>query len=107
MIPRDTAATGLALLAFFGAGHDHFDGRYRDTVRRGLEFLISVQKPDGDLFLPSEAFLPFADTIEAAAELNIRTIVQPGGSKNDEAVIAACDGAGITMIFTGTRHFKH
>lgn len=53
-LDSDTAATGLALLAFFGAGHDHFDGRYRDTVRRGLEFLISVQKPDGDLFLPAD-----------------------------------------------------
>ena len=56
-VPRldsDTAATGLALLAFFGAGHDHFDGRHRDTVRRGLEFLVSVQRPDGDLFLPAD-----------------------------------------------------
>jgi hypothetical protein len=53
-LDSDTAATGLALLAFFGAGHDHFDGTYRDTVRRGLEFLISVQKPDGDLFVPAD-----------------------------------------------------
>jgi hypothetical protein len=53
-LDSDAAATGLALLAFFGAGHDHFAGEYRDTVRRGLEFLISVQKPDGDLFLPSD-----------------------------------------------------
>ncbi|MBM4022179.1 MAG: hypothetical protein FJ284_08050 [Planctomycetes bacterium] len=53
-LDSDTAATGLALLCFFGAGHDHFDGKHRDTVRRGLEFLISVQKPDGDLFLPTD-----------------------------------------------------
>ena len=53
-LDSDTAATGLALLAFFGAGHDHFDGKYRDTVRRGLEFLISVQRPNGDLFLPAD-----------------------------------------------------
>ena len=53
-LDSDTAATGLALLCFFGAGHDHFDGPYRDAVRRGLEFLISVQKPDGDLFLPAD-----------------------------------------------------
>jgi hypothetical protein len=50
----DTAATGLAILSFLGAGHDHFGGRHRDTVRRGLEFLLSVQKPDGDLYLPSD-----------------------------------------------------
>ena len=50
----DTAATGLAILSFLGAGHDHFDGKHRDTVRRGLEFLLSVQKPDGDLYVPSD-----------------------------------------------------
>ena len=53
-LDSDTAATGLALLAFFGAGHDHFEGTHRDVVRRGLEFLVSVQKPDGDLFLPAD-----------------------------------------------------
>ncbi len=50
----DTAATGLALLGFLGAGHDHFDGPHRDTVRRGLEFLLAAQKPDGDLYLPAD-----------------------------------------------------
>ena len=53
-LDSDTAATGLALLCFLGAGHDHFEGEHRDTVRRGLEFLISVQRPDGDLFLPAD-----------------------------------------------------
>jgi hypothetical protein len=50
----DTAATGLAILSFLGAGHDHFGGEHRDTVRRGLEFLLAVQKADGDLYLPSD-----------------------------------------------------
>jgi len=53
-LQSDTAATGLALLSFFGAGHDHFDGPHSDTVRRGLEFLLSVQKEDGDLYLPAD-----------------------------------------------------
>jgi hypothetical protein len=53
-LASDTAATGLALLAFLGAGHDHFDGPRRDTVRRGLEFLLTVQKPDGDLYIPAD-----------------------------------------------------
>jgi hypothetical protein len=56
-VPRldsDTAATGLALLCFLGAGHDHFSGPHRDTVRRGLEFLASIQRDDGDLFLPAD-----------------------------------------------------
>ncbi len=53
-LESDTAATGLALLCFLGAGHDHFDGPHRDTVRRGIEFLLAVQKPDGDLYLPAD-----------------------------------------------------
>jgi hypothetical protein len=50
----DTAATGLAILSFLGAGHDHFGGKHRDTVRRGLEFLLAMQKDDGDLYVPAD-----------------------------------------------------
>lgn len=50
-IQADTAATGMALLAFLGAGYDHLDDQYRHHVARGLEFLISHQKPDGDLYV--------------------------------------------------------
>ena len=46
----DTAATGLAPLAFLGAGYTHEQGPYRDVVRRGLDHLLSQQKPNGDLF---------------------------------------------------------
>ena len=53
-LQSDTAATGLALLTFLGAGYDHFDGRHREVVRRGLEWLGSVQKADGDLFVPAD-----------------------------------------------------
>jgi hypothetical protein len=55
----DTAATGLAILSFLGAGYDHFGGKHQDTVRRGLEFLLSIQKPDGDLYLPAD---PLSDS---------------------------------------------
>ena len=47
----DTAATGLALLAFLGAGYDHFDDKYHDNVRRGLESLLSHQRADGELYV--------------------------------------------------------
>jgi hypothetical protein len=51
----DTAATGLALLAFFGAGYDHYDDDYAEQIRNGLQYLLKIQKPDGDLFLPMDA----------------------------------------------------
>ncbi len=55
----------------------------------------------------SDAFFPFADCVEAAAKAGITAIIQPGGSVRDDESIAACDKAGIAMVFTGMRHFKH
>lgn len=55
----------------------------------------------------SDAFFPFADSIEAAAAAGISAIIQPGGSVNDKEVIEAANKYGIAMIFTGVRHFKH
>ena len=57
--------------------------------------------------LASEAFLPFADNVELAAEAGIATIIQPGGSVRDPEVIAAANKHGIAMLFTAIRHFKH
>ena len=57
--------------------------------------------------LASDAFFPFADNIELAAEAGITAIVQPGGSIRDDEVIAAADKAGLAMVFTGVRHFRH
>ncbi|HEY7906959.1 MAG TPA: bifunctional phosphoribosylaminoimidazolecarboxamide formyltransferase/IMP cyclohydrolase, partial [Wenzhouxiangella sp.] len=57
--------------------------------------------------MASEAFFPFADSIEAATSVGVRCIIQPGGSVRDEEVIAACNDADIAMAFTHRRHFKH
>ncbi len=57
--------------------------------------------------LASDAFFPFPDNIELAAEAGITAIAQPGGSVRDEEVIAAADKAGLAMVFTGVRHFRH
>ena len=57
--------------------------------------------------MASDAFFPFRDGIDVAAEYGIKAIVQPGGSKRDEEVIAAADEHGMTMAFTGMRHFRH
>src|SRR5690606_23747185 len=55
----------------------------------------------------SDAFFPFDDGPKVLAEAGVKAIVQPGGSVRDEDVIAACEAAGITLYFTGTRHFYH
>ena len=57
--------------------------------------------------LASDAFFPFADGLEAAIAAGVTAAVQPGGSVRDEEVIAAADRAGVAMLFTGTRHFRH
>ncbi len=70
-----------------------------------------AHKKAGDLaqgaVMASDAFFPFADGIEAAHAAGITAVVQPGGSKRDDEVVAACDAHGIAMVFTGVRHFKH
>jgi len=57
--------------------------------------------------MASDAFFPFRDGVDAAAESGITAIIQPGGSIRDQEVIKAADDAGIAMIFTGIRHFRH
>jgi phosphoribosylaminoimidazolecarboxamide formyltransferase/IMP cyclohydrolase len=57
--------------------------------------------------MASDAFFPFRDGIDAAAAAGIKAVIQPGGSMRDNEVIAAADEAGIAMVFTGVRHFRH
>ena len=57
--------------------------------------------------MATDAFFPFRDSIDAAAEGGISAVVQPGGSMRDDEVIAAADEHGIAMVFTGERHFRH
>jgi phosphoribosylaminoimidazolecarboxamide formyltransferase/IMP cyclohydrolase len=57
--------------------------------------------------MASDAFFPFADSVEMAAAAGVRAIIQPGGSRRDDESIAACDAVSMPMIFTNYRHFKH
>jgi phosphoribosylaminoimidazolecarboxamide formyltransferase/IMP cyclohydrolase len=57
--------------------------------------------------MASDAFFPFRDGLDAAISAGVTAVAQPGGSKGDDAVIAAADEAGIAMVFTGVRHFRH
>lgn len=63
--------------------------------------------PVEDAVMASDAFFPFRDGIDNAAKVGISCIIQPGGSIRDEEVIAAADEHGMTMVFTGMRHFRH
>jgi len=57
--------------------------------------------------LASDAFFPFPDGLETATAAGVTAAIQPGGSVRDEAVIATANRAGVAMVFTGTRHFRH
>ena len=72
--------------------------------------IIAGRKAEGrqmDGVVASDAFFPFPDAVEKAAELGVKAIIQPGGSIRDDKVIEACDKLGIAMVFTGKRHFRH
>ncbi len=84
-----------------GAGQMNRVDACEIACKKSLEF------KDGEKFLASDAFFPFADNIEIAASYNIKAIIAPGGSMRDEEVIAKADEKGIALYFIETRHFKH
>ena len=72
--------------------------------------IIAIRKSNGRCkgsICASDAFFPKEDAIQEAKKAGITSIIQPGGSIRDESVIKSCDEAGISMVFTGARHFKH
>ncbi len=71
-----------------------------------IAFKNSAEDPKG-CSMGSDAFFPFPDNVDQAAKHGVACIIQPGGSKKDDEVIAAADRCGIAMVFTGKRHFKH
>jgi phosphoribosylaminoimidazolecarboxamide formyltransferase/IMP cyclohydrolase len=76
-----------------------------DSVRLSLE-KCRLESPAGSV-LASDAFFPFADGPELAIEAGITAVIQPGGSIRDDEVVAAADEAGIAMVMTHRRHFRH
>jgi len=72
------------------------------TEAAGLSELLTK-----DCVVASDAFFPFADGLLAAVEAGAKAVIQPGGSMRDDEVIKAADEAGIAMVFTGVRHFRH
>jgi len=86
-----------------GAGQMSRIDSTKIALRKAKEAGLSTQ----GAIMASDAFFPFADSIEMAAEAGITAIIQPGGSMRDEEVIAAAAAANIAMVFTNLRHFWH
>jgi len=86
-----------------GAGQMNRVDSVRIAAMRAERFNLPVEGSA----LASDAFFPFRDNVDEAAKLGVSAIIQPGGSIKDEESIAAADEHGITMAFTGIRHFKH
>lgn len=78
-----------------------------DSVAIAQQKAKQVGYTTAECVMASDAFFPFTDSVEQAAAAGITAIIQPGGSIRDAEVIAAADAAGIAMIFTGMRHFRH
>lgn len=94
VVARDGAAVGI------GAGDQSRVGAARRAITQAGD------RSRGAV-AASDAFFPFADGVEALAAAGIAAVVEPGGSRNDDEVIAAADAAGMAMVFTGSRHFRH
>jgi phosphoribosylaminoimidazolecarboxamide formyltransferase/IMP cyclohydrolase len=67
----------------------------------------AIEVPLAETAVASDAFFPFADGPQAAIDAGATSVIQPGGSKRDAEVIEACDAAGVPMVFTKRRHFRH
>jgi phosphoribosylaminoimidazolecarboxamide formyltransferase / IMP cyclohydrolase len=78
-----------------------------DSVRLAVEKAAQADRPLEGAVMASDAFFPFADGPQLAIDAGVRAIVQPGGSQRDPDVVAACDAAGVAMVFTSRRHFRH
>ena len=101
---KDAATTGI------GAGQMSRVDSARIAAWKGAEAAraAGLERPltEGGV-VASDAFFPFADGLEAAIAAGATAVIQPGGSMRDAEVIAAADRAGVAMVLTGMRHFRH
>ena len=100
LIARDGAAVGV------GMGQVNRLDSARLAVERANTLDEGRNRSNGAV-AASDAFFPFADGFQILADAGVKAVVQPGGSIRDDEVVAAAKEAGVTMYFTGTRHFSH
>jgi phosphoribosylaminoimidazolecarboxamide formyltransferase/IMP cyclohydrolase len=98
---KDGATVGI------GAGQMSRVDSARIAARKALDAQSSGGAGTKGSVVASDAFFPFADGLEALIEAGATAVIQPGGSVKDAEVIAAADAAGLAMVFTGIRHFRH
>jgi len=101
---RDQMTVGI------GAGQMNRRDSARIAAIRAAEAAEGASEPESlakGSVVASDAFFPFADGLLAAAEAGATAVIQPGGSKRDQEVTDAADEAGLAMVFTGERHFRH
>jgi phosphoribosylaminoimidazolecarboxamide formyltransferase / IMP cyclohydrolase len=94
VIVRDSAAVGV------GAGDQSRVGAAERAVARAGDRAVGG-------VAASDAFFPFRDGLDVLAAAGVTAIVEPGGSRNDPELITAADEHGISLVFTGERHFRH
>jgi phosphoribosylaminoimidazolecarboxamide formyltransferase/IMP cyclohydrolase len=78
-----------------------------DSVRIAIDKAKAAGIDLTDSVMASDAFFPFADGPQLAFAAGVRAVIQPGGSNRDPEVVEACDAAGVAMVFTSRRHFRH
>jgi phosphoribosylaminoimidazolecarboxamide formyltransferase/IMP cyclohydrolase len=86
-----------------GVGQTSRIDALKQSIEKALHFKFDLQ----DAVMASDAFFPFADSVEIAGKAGITAVVQPGGSVRDQESIDYCNAHGMAMVFTGVRHFKH
>ena len=103
MVTRGPTSADAAATIGVGAGQMSRVDAVRIAVEKASEHGHSLE----GAVLASDAFFPFADGPAIALEAGIGAIIQPGGSKRDDEVVAAVRDAGAAMVFAGRRHFRH
>ena len=78
-----------------------------DACKQAIDKAIRMGFSLAGAVMASDAFFPFPDCVEIAHKAGITSVIQPGGSRNDQLSIDYCDQHGISMVYTGVRHFKH
>ena len=78
-----------------------------DALKQAIEKANNFEFDLQDSVMASDAFFPFSDSVEIAYNAGVRSVIQPGGSVRDQDSVDFCNKKGISMVFTGIRHFKH